>query len=90
MKLLAYVTTILTTSHDVHETTRRILFFPHVTVSAADSPPDSTPPTMTSHNHPYTPPYLREAAVAHPKVETTVDRHVDGPHRRSSKTRMPR
>jgi hypothetical protein len=90
MTLLACVTTILITSHDAHETTRRIFALPLVHVSAADSSPDSTPPIMTLRNHIYTPPYLREPAVAHPEVETTVGRHADGLLRRSSKTRKPR
>jgi hypothetical protein len=90
MTLLACVTTILITSHDAHETTRRIFALLLVHVSAADSLPDSTLPTMTLRNHIYTPPYLREAAVVHPEVEITVDRHDDGPLRRSLKRRKPR
>jgi hypothetical protein len=87
MTLHAHVTMILITSQDDHGTTRRIAIFPLVHVSAADSPPDSTPPIMTLRNHSYTLPYLRETAVAHQKVETTVDHHAGGPLHRLSKMR---
>jgi hypothetical protein len=90
MTLSAHVMTILTTNQDDHGTTQRIVIYPLAHVSATDSPPDSTPPIMTSRNHSYIPPYLREVAVAHPKVETTVARRGDGLLRRSLKTRKTR
>ena len=46
-------------------------------LSTADSLPVSTPHTMTIRNHPYTLPYPREPAVAHPGVEITVEQTED-------------
>jgi hypothetical protein len=90
MTLLAHVMTILTTSPAAHETIQGIFISPLAHVSAANSTPDSTPPIMTLRNHSYSPPYLREAAVAHLRAETTVDRHADGPLHLLSKMRKTR